>query len=153
VERDSLAPTKPPEAPGRWELLRDVLVFQLKLLLDAFRDVVMSPISLVAGAIDILSGDEPTGRAFYRVLAFGRRTDTWINLFGTPAAPHHAGGDEEVTVDSLVSHMERLVVAEYERGGVTASTKQAIDRSLDVISRRHRRKPPPRGAREGDDDA
>ncbi len=123
--------TLAPEVSDRWEFLRDVLVFQLKLLLDAVRDLALSPVSIVAGVIDLISGDEPPGR-FYRVLAFGRRTDTWINLFGKPGE----GGEEDITVDSLVAQVERLVVDQYERGGVTASAKQAIDRSLDAISRK-----------------
>ena len=39
-------------------------------------------------------------------------------------------------MDSLVAQVERLMVDQYERGGVTASAKQAIDRSLDAISRK-----------------
>lgn len=128
------APAAPP--PGRWELLRDVLVFQLKLLIDAVRDLVLSPVSVVAGVVDLLSGDRAPGRWFYRVLAFGGRTDAWIDLFGTPERPGAHAAD--VTVDSLVAHLERLVVDEYERGGVTASAKQAIDRSLDALARKGR---------------
>ncbi len=125
-----------PEVPDRWEFLRDVLVFQLKLFLDAARDLVLSPVSIVAGVIDLVSGDEPPGRYFYRLLAFGGRTDTWINLFGKSGRPEEPGGDESDTIDSLVAQVERLMVDQYERGGVTASAKQAIDRSLDAISRK-----------------
>ncbi len=126
----------PPEVPERWEFLRDVLVFQVKLLLDAVRDLVLSLVSIVAGVIDLISGDEPPGRYFYRLVAFGGRTDTWINLFGMPGRPDELGSDEDVTVDSLVAQVQRLMVDQYERGGVTASAKQAIDRSLDAISRK-----------------
>jgi hypothetical protein len=111
-------------------------VFQLKLLADAVRDLVLSPVSIVAGVIDLISGREPPGRSFYRVLAFGRRTDRWINLFGMPGRPEEPGGEESVTIDSLVAQVERLMLDQYERGGVTASAKQAIDRSLDAISRK-----------------
>ncbi len=128
--------TPAPDVPNRWEFLRDVLVFQLKLLLDAVRDLVLSPVSIVAGVIDLISGDEPPGRYFYRLLAFGGRTDTWINLFGKSGRPEEPGGDESDTIDSLVAQVERLMVDQYERGGVTASAKQAIDRSLDAISRK-----------------
>ena len=124
------------EVPDRWEFLRDVLVFQLKLFLDAVRDLVLSPVSIVAGVIDLISGDEPPGRYFYRLLAFGGRTDTWINLFGMQGQPEERGGDESVTIDSLVAQVERLMVDQYERGGVTASAKQAIDRSLNAIARK-----------------
>ena len=133
-----LSPPETPasEVPDRWEFLRDVLVFQLKLFVDAIRDLVLSPISIVAGVVDLISGDEPPGRYFYRVLALGGRTETWINLFGMHARPDEPGGDESVTIDALVAQVERLMVDQYERGGVTASAKQAIDRSLDAISRK-----------------
>ncbi len=128
--------TPAPEVRDRWEFLRDVLVFQLKLLLDAVRDLVLSPVSIVAGVIDVISGNEPPGRYFYRLVAFGGRTDTWINLFGMPGRPEEPGGDESDTIDSLVAQVERLMVDQYERGGVTASAKQAIDRSLNAIARK-----------------
>ena len=136
MKQSSSSETPLPETPDRWEFLRDVLVFQLKLLLDAVRDLVLSPVSIVAGVMDLISGDEPPGRYFYRVLSFGGRTDTWINLFGMPGRPEEPGGDESITIDSLVAQVERLMVDQYERGGVTASAKQAIDRSLDAISRK-----------------
>lgn len=124
------------EVPDRWEFLRDVLVFQLKLFLDAVRDLLLSPVSIIAGVIDLISGDEPPGRYFYRLLAFGGRTETWINLFGIRGRAEAPGGDESATIDALVAQVEHLVVDQYERGGVTASAKQAIDRSLDAISRK-----------------
>ena len=132
----SSSETSAPDVPDRWEFLRDVLVFQLKLLLDAVRDVVLSPVSIVAGVTDLITGDEPPGRYFYRVVAFGGRTDTWINLFRIPGRPEQLGGDESVTIDSLVAQVERIMVDQYQRGGVTASAKQAIDRSLNAISRK-----------------
>jgi hypothetical protein len=72
------------------------------------------------------------------MVAFGGRTDTWINLFGMPGRPDEPGRDESVTIDSLVAQLERIMVDQYQRGGVTASAKQAIDRSLDSISRKTR---------------
>jgi hypothetical protein len=102
----------------------------------AVRDLVLSPVSIVAGVIDLISGDEPPGRHFYRLVAFGGRTDAWINLFGMPGRPEEPDGDESVTIDSLVAQVERLMVDQYERGGITASAKQAIDRTLNAISRK-----------------
>jgi hypothetical protein len=136
MKQPSSTETPAPGVPDRWEFLRDVLVFQVKLLLDAVRDLVLSPVSIVAGIIDLISGDEPPGRYFYRLVEFGGQTDTWINLFGIPGRPEEPGGDESVTIDSLVAQVERIMVDQYQRGGVTASAKQAIDRSLNAISRK-----------------
>jgi hypothetical protein len=133
--------TDPARPEGRWAFIRDLVMFQVKLLLDALRDIVLSPISIVVGLIDLASGDDPPGRNFNRLLAVGRRSDSWINLFGEQ---RHEGEGEGV--DSLVSHLERLLVDQVERGGVTASAKEAIDRSLDrgTRTRRDRRTWEPR---------
>jgi len=125
------------DSDGRWELIRDLVVFQVKLGLDAFRDLVFSPLSIAAAVIDLITGGEHPGRLFYSVLAAGGRTEGWINLFG---APNRTGGHELAansrTVDSLIRQVEGLVVDQYERGGLTASAKEAIDRSLDTIGRK-----------------
>lgn len=117
------------EAPTRWELIRDVLVLQLKLAVDALRDLVISPVSIVAGLIDLVQGGERPGRLFYAVLDAGRRSEQLINLFG------EAHGEEPVSLDAVVARVEKLVVEQYERGGITAAAKSAIDRSLDAIGR------------------
>ena len=133
-----------PTGPTRWDLIRDLVVFQIKLAIDALRDIVMSPISIVAGLLDlILEGDRP--RHLYRVLLFGRQTERWINLFGeanrvdTGSLPT-GDGDPSDSLDTIVGQVEEMIVQEYERGGVTASAKAAIDRSLDAISGRQRDK-------------
>ena len=125
------SPDSPPhEARSRWGLIRDVLVFQLKLGIDALRDVALMPISLVAAVVDLAKGgDQP--KSFYEVVRLGRRSERWINLFGAVEPPEE---DDLPSLDSLVGEVERLVVEQVERGGVTASAKDAIDRSLDRIS-------------------
>ena len=55
-------------ASSRWQLIRDLAVFQLKLGLDALRDVVLSPISLIAGSVDLFLSGEQAGKRFYSVL-------------------------------------------------------------------------------------
>ncbi len=66
--------------PSRWELLRDVAAFQVKLAIDGLRDLLLSPLSLMAGLIGgLLLGDR---KMFYRLVHLGRRSERWINLFG-----------------------------------------------------------------------
>lgn len=127
-------------ASRRWHLIRDLAVFQLKLGLDALRDLVLSPVSLIAALVDLVFGGGQGARNFYAVLAAGRRTEAWINLFGEldRAEPRADAAEaaERASVDAIVDRMERLLVEQYERGGVTASAKTAIDRGLDAIGRR-----------------
>jgi len=129
----------PVESVERWQFLRDVIVFQLKLGLDAARDLVLVPVSIAAALLDVVAGGAPVGRNFYRVFGFGRRTDRWINLFDSYGEPGAAPERADVTVDALVGQLEGLLVEQYDRGGLTASTKAAIDRALDGIERRPRR--------------
>ena len=119
--------------PDRWTLIRDALVFQLKLAVDGFRDFLLMPISLAAAVFDLLRVGPRPGRQFYDLLQIGHKTEYWINLFGAaehgeafPVAPHPG-------IDQLVQKMERLVVQEYERGGITSSAKDAVDRMLDGL--------------------
>lgn len=140
-------PESPELVPSRWTLIRDVLAFQLKLVVDGLRDLVMVPVSLGVAALDLLGVGRRAGRQFYDLLRFGHRTEKWIDLFG---ASDHAGSlekAEEPGIDRLVGRLERLVVQEYERGGMTASAKDAVDRALDTVSAK---KPgrDPRGARD-----
>ena len=129
------------EPPTRWALIRDIAVFQLRLVIDAARDVVMSPISLGAGLFDLVTGGDRPGDLFYRVLRAGRQTERFINLFGEAerVGPHADEPEDAASIDQIVERVERMIVEQYERGGVTASAKSAIDRSLDALPRRRPR--------------
>lgn len=124
----------------RWRFLRDVVVFQLKLVLDAARDIALSPASLAAALLDVFAQGERPGRIFYRVLELGRRSEDWIDLFGgfegAPRRRLRLRGSQ--TIDDLVAQVEDMLVEQVDHGGVTASAKQAIDRSLDRIANRFR---------------
>jgi hypothetical protein len=73
--------------------------------------------------------------------AEGRRSEDWIDLFGGFADAPRKGRRAPQAVDDLVSQVEAMLAEHSERGGVTASAKEAIDRSLDRITRRaHRAK-------------
>ncbi|TFG66554.1 MAG: hypothetical protein E4H28_01625 [Gemmatimonadales bacterium] len=127
------------ESDGRWELIRDLVTFQVKLGLDALRDFVFSPLSIAAAVLDLITGGQHPGRTFHAVLAAGERTESWINLFGAPNRTEgHELSARGPTVDSYIRQVEGLVVEQYERGGITASAKEAIDRSLDKIARKGR---------------
>lgn len=130
-------PNRPPEEPpkGRWQLIRDIVVLQMKLLADAVRDLLLAPLALVAGVVDLV---RPGGGLFEEVLSIGRRTDRWINLFGHEP-DKDAGGD--ASIDELADRLEEKLRIRYEEGGMTAQAKDAVDRALDAVSRRRGDKP------------
>lgn len=122
---------------GRWELIGDLAVFQVKLALDALRDLVLSPVTLVVGLVDLLlRGERP--RLFYQTLVMARRSERWINLFGAAdrIAPEAGGRPGEPGLDGLVARLEATLAEQARRGGVTASAKQQIDRALDALQSR-----------------
>ncbi len=139
VERASLE--RPEIVPSRWTLIRDVLAFQLKLFVDGLRDLVMIPISLGVAVLDLLGVGPRAGRQFYILLQVGRRTEHWINLFGATEHAEKLPVTPRPGIDALVHRMERLVVQEYERGGITTSAKDAVDRALDGVGKREPRPP------------
>ena len=137
-------PETPGDYPDRWTLIRDLFVFQAKLLVDGFRDLLLVPASLVAGIWSLVSGDrDRPGPQFYRLVSLGKESELWIDLFKAyENAPEEVRRQHELKVsnmDELVSRVEAFVVEEYERGGVTAQAKERIDKALDALQRR----PPP----------
>jgi len=136
--------TEESNGPDRWVLIRDVAVFQVKLLFDGFRDVLLLPVSLIAGVVSLVRGSVKSGPEFYDLLRVGRRSEHWINLFG--AAEHYHGrptDDERFAVediDEMVSRVEAFVVDEYRKGGVTAQAKDRLDSALDLLRKKTQRR-------------
>ena len=126
-------------APTRWVLVRDVVAFQLKLLLDGMRDAVLVPVSLVVALLDLVGLGPRAGRQFYLLLHLGRRTESWINLFGAADRPRETVPQPPAGMDALIARLERAAVEEYARGNVSASARDAVERALEALNRR----PPP----------
>ena len=130
--------------PDRWTLIRDVAVLQLKLLVDGLRDLVLVPVSLIAGAIGLLKGGDRPGSEFYDLLKFGRRSERWINLFGAADRVHGSdAADDELAVediDEMMTRVESFLVEEYKRGGVTAQAKDRLDQGLNSLQRLARKR-------------
>ena len=79
-----------------WTFLRDVLVFQLKMLLDNVRDFALMPVSLVAALIDLIFKGRRQGSLFYQVLRWGAHSEEVINFSRSPNGkrePTSLGGE------------------------------------------------------------
>lgn len=130
-DTDQLSPAGD-DSHRRWQFLRDVLVFQLKLLMDGLRDLLMSPVSIVAALVGVIVNRDEPGEYFYRALRFGKLSERWINLFGAAySRPGQKGGSRGA--DEWFQRIENILVEQHGRGGMTAQAKQAIDRALDGL--------------------
>ena len=128
-------------AAERWTLLRDLGVLQVKLIVDGLRDLILVPASLIAGIISIASGkDGRPGSQFYQLLAWGKESELWINLFGAvknspeAIAQPRPFGDHDI--DDIVGRLETFVVDEAKRGGLTSQAKARLDKILDAVQRK-----------------
>lgn len=167
ASRPSPDVSRPTTDPGheRWHFIRDLLVFQLKLVLGNLLNFVMLPVSLAAAVYDLLvKPKERQGENFYRVLEWSREADEAINVYGAIGGYHSTGrspaavcaedaqpaadvaggtdpggpsgaGWRGTTVDGVVRSVEDAIVREIRKGGSAASLKAAIDRLLDQMQR------------------
>lgn len=107
-------------------LIRDVLIFLLKLLLDALKDVVLFKVAIIAATIDLVLLRQVPARFFYAVLRMSEQFDLWLNLNGAAQA---AGRSEDglfgaslAGSDSLLGKLEELIRSKVE----TASAAEGV---------------------------
>lgn len=94
-------------------LIRDLMIFWLKLLIDGLKDVVLFQIAFGAAVFDILFGRAGRPLLFYNVLRLSERFDLWINLYGATGAAEASGdglfGASRAGSNSLLGRLEQLV--------------------------------------------
>jgi hypothetical protein len=112
----------------RGELVRKSFIFQLKLMADGFRDLVLVPVSLVATLIGLLRGGEEPERELHGVIELGRETEKWINLFGN----HQVAEDSTAgaSIDTLFTKLEETLKQQYLTSGISKKVKVEIDEAL-----------------------
>lgn len=106
------------KARTRWVILRDLLIFQVKLILDGAKDLVFSPLAIVAAALDVLVPGSQPGHRFYAVLRVGEHFDRWLSLFGAAdkATAYDDGlfGASRAGSRSLLGRLEEIVIGHEE---------------------------------------
>ncbi len=113
-------PMRNSSLPSRGALVRDLLIFHLKLWLDGLKDIVLLPLSLVAAGVDFVFRT----RLFYRVLRIGERYDLWLNLFG--AARHAEQARDGLFGVSRAGDSTLLGQLEQLQGGESASGAKPV---------------------------
>ena len=130
-------PTSEQHQSARWRLLRDIGVLQVKLIVDGFRDLVLVPLSLIAGAVGLMRGGSQPGREFYDLLRSGKKSERWINLFGAVDMQDEEAGAsaDEADLDKMVGRIETFVVDEYRHGHISKQAKEKLDRAVERLQK------------------
>jgi hypothetical protein len=90
---------------SRLRLLRDVIVFQIKLGAEALLDITLIPVSLVAAGLDLVLGNWRQPRWFHAVLRFGERCERRIDLWGVKAD----GQVADAEINAVMRSIETLI--------------------------------------------
>jgi len=123
------------ERLDRRTLVRDVAVFQFKLIVDGLRDLVLVPVSFIAGIVSFVSArNDVPGSQFYELLEVGRQSEHWIDLFGAlrnaPREVRNRVRFPEENMDQILDRIETFVIDEEKRGGITAQARERLERAL-----------------------
>jgi hypothetical protein len=88
--------------------LKHLLVFQLKLGADAFRDLLMSPLSVLVFFLDWIRKPAVEDSLYLRLMVLGRRSDRFINLFDQYQNKGHQTMDQAIeTVGRMAADASR----------------------------------------------
>jgi hypothetical protein len=122
----------------RGDLVRTTVVFQLKLMADGFRDLVLLPVSLVATLIGLLRGGDEPEREFHQVIQIGRQSEQWINLFGNHELPDSSNA--AASIDSLFVKVEETLKQQYKTGGISERMQTEINKALRITQEKANQK-------------
>ncbi|MEL7296569.1 MAG: hypothetical protein AAGJ86_02845 [Pseudomonadota bacterium] len=121
--------------PDKQTLIRDAIAFQIKLIIDGLRDVILIPVSLIATVLSLIKPGDKAGSEFYDVVAFGKETERKINLFG--AAPERSSAESglpEGDVDQVIEQVEQYLSKELQ-GDRFSQARAGLEKTLDRLRR------------------
>ncbi len=72
--------------PSRGVLVRDALIFMIKLWLDGLKDIALTVFAVGALLLDLVFRRGTDRFVFYKVVRAGERFDLWLNLYGAAEA-------------------------------------------------------------------
>ncbi len=94
-----------------WPQLKRFIAFQIKLYVDAIRDVFLSLLSIPAFIIDVVLQRHGEDSLFEQVLLLGRKSEKIINLFDQ----HDPSMQGEASVDGVLRKVENRILKERKR--------------------------------------
>ena len=92
--------------PKAIALIRSVAILQLKLLLGAGRDLVLSPITLAAALVDLVMIKQRDPSLFRTTLRLGEHSDRYIDTWADASDPD---APPRENVDALLARIEEVV--------------------------------------------
>lgn len=99
---------------SRAQLAWQLCVFQFKLGLEGLKDLVLAPLSLVAGLIGIFSKNpDERSSLFRKALRLGRAWDDYIDLYSSLEREEGANKRSD-RLDEQVLSLERTVVGQTD---------------------------------------
>ena len=116
------------QTSSRASLVWQVIFLQLKLMVDGLRDVILVPITLVAGLMGLIIGGDHPEKYFQKVLSFGRQSEIWINLFGQRK---HDG-----TSDAMLEPFRARVINETQDIEWLQKAGKGINEKLDFVNQK-----------------
>ena len=88
--------------------LRHLILFQIKLMADALRDFLLSPISMLAFLLDVILKPQAANSNLLKLMYIGRQSDRMINLFWEYSDKNN------FTIDTTVAGMESVLQNEIQ---------------------------------------
>jgi hypothetical protein len=115
-------------------------LLQLKLLLDALRDIALSPLTLAAALLDLARIKRHPPQFLRAVLRLGERTDGWIDLWSGARDPEAA---KRGNIDTLLEHVEEIVRDPHVGARRARVLKRWAERQVARARQRTALEPPP----------
>jgi hypothetical protein len=111
----------------RWVILRDLVIFQIKLVLDGAKDIALAPLSIIAAALDLFFPGARPGHRFYGVMRLGERFDRWLSLFAAAdkadAREDGLFGASRAGSSSLLGRLEAIALGHDEPVDATPAAR------------------------------
>jgi hypothetical protein len=101
--------------PSKSVLIRDAIIFMLKLWLDGLKDIGLTAAAVLALVVDLFGRRRSERYLFYKVVRAGERFDLWLNLYG--AAETGAQSEEGLFSGSRAGDKTFLGKLEEMTGG------------------------------------
>jgi len=108
--------------------IKRLLVFQVKLAVDALRDIILSPVSLICTILDYFQKKSGKNSYFEKLMVFGRQTEKRINLFEQHQI--ETSFNKNASIDTVLNRVESVIMREYKEKHISKKTLSAIETAL-----------------------